>query len=418
MLWWEYMFPRRGQVLASGRRYQNRVVMFIYSIGFYATITVAGIFIFLQGRQEIAGPPRVGLAQKDFPVRVDGLHQDAFGGSHNSQRVAQNPSGGLNPSPSLPNKIDPMSRSFFNPVTGEPQVWYRLDSEGNFEFFDSQAFDPNTGEALKPVDGSTFNKWRDQKERQSAVPSQVLSRNEQEEKEQAAREERQAATERAESERKAAAARGALERQVALELEQKKARAAASCDDLAGNPADTRKSSHSSGSSYGDLKGHVAEALDACLAAMGTAPDEPRFKYQYARALEVNDPAKAIPLYKELTRQNYPAAFDNLGNIYIRKRDMRAAISVLKEGVKANDPDSMVTMADLVERGYVPVQNPAAAKYGLLERAAQLGHAGAQQAVAQMKTELQEQQQERAFQQQEQQMMINMFGTILRGVGR
>lgn len=312
-----------------------------------------------------------------------------------------------------PRPVDPETSQFFDPATGEPQVWYWQDSEGNYEFFDAKGFHPSTGEPLTPVDRTTLSKWRRQKAEKENREKQELARREQEERDRTASEERarQAALE-------AAAARETRERQAAQEREQKLARAWAVCDDLAGNPSDMRKSAGSPGARYEELRGHAAQAIEACKIAIDNAPNELRFRYQYARAVEINEPDKAIALYKELTRQNYPAAFDNLGNIYIRKRDMRAAISVLKEGVKANDPDSMVTMADLVDRGYVPVQNPAAAKYALLERAAQLGHAGAQLAVAQMKTELQQQQQERAFQQQEQQMMINMFGTILRGVGR
>jgi len=319
-----------------------------------------------------------------------------------------------------PQPVDPETYGFFNAATGEPQVWYWQDSEGNFEFFDMKGFHPRTGEALKPVDSSTRGKWLRQKAEKEAREAQESAREEREQRERVAREERerQAAAEQEEYERRVAAAREAQEKQAALELEQKKARAGVMCDDLAGNPSDTRKSSSSAGSRYEELRKHSVEALDACRAAMEAAPSELRFKYQFARALEINDPDKAMPLYRDLTRQNYPAAYDNLGNIYIRKRDMRTAISILKSGVKANDPDSMVTMADLVERGYVPAQNPVAAKYALLERAAQLGHSGAQLAVEQMKAELQQQQQQRAFQQQEQQMMFDLFGTIVRGVAR
>jgi hypothetical protein len=319
-----------------------------------------------------------------------------------------------------PQQVDPETYQFFNPATGEPQVWYWQDPEGSYEFFDAQGFHPSTGEPLKPVDGTTLGKWRRQKADKENREKQEFARKEQEERDRIAREERdrQAAVEQVENERKAAAARDAREQQAAQELQQKIARAGASCDDLAGNPSDTRKSSASPGSRYENLREHFVEALDVCKTAIDNMPGELRYRYQYARALEISEPEKAIPLYRDLIRQNYPAAFDNLGNVYIRKKDMRAAISVLKAGVRAGDPDSMVTMADLIERGYAPVQNPAAAKYALLERAAQLGHSGAQLAIAQKRAEMQQQQQERAFQQQEQQMMLDLFGTIVRGVAR
>jgi len=38
MLWWGYMFPGRGRVYASGRRYKNRVVEFMYSTVFWAVV--------------------------------------------------------------------------------------------------------------------------------------------------------------------------------------------------------------------------------------------------------------------------------------------------------------------------------------------------------------------------------------------
>ena len=66
----------------------------------------------------------------------------------------------------------------------------------------------------------------------------------------------------------------------------------------------------------------------------------------------------------------------------------------------------------------MPVANPAAAKFALLSRAAQLGHQGAQRAMERQKIELQQQQQGRASQEQQEQMMMQMFGTILRGFGR
>lgn len=297
-----------------------------------------------------------------------------------------------------PQKIDPETHAFFDPATGEAQTWYWRSSNGDYEFYDSRGFHPQTGEALKLVDSTILAKWKREKQEVEAREIQERLRRERETQEQADRAER--------------------ERRAASQRQQQEAQAGALCDQLAGNPSDPRRSSEVTGVRYEQLKAQATQAIDVCHLALSNFPDEIRYKYQYARALEISDPDKSIPLYRQLIRQNYPAAYDNLGNIYIRKRDMRTAISVLKSGVKANDPDSMVTLADLVGRGYLPVQNQVAAKYALLERAAQLGHAGAQLAVEQQKVELQQGQQERAFQQQEQQMMLDMFGTILRGVAR
>ncbi|HEV2570904.1 MAG TPA: hypothetical protein VGU72_04140 [Beijerinckiaceae bacterium] len=47
IMWWEYMFPPRGQVYATGRRYRNRIVQVIYTIGFYVVVLLFLFFILL-----------------------------------------------------------------------------------------------------------------------------------------------------------------------------------------------------------------------------------------------------------------------------------------------------------------------------------------------------------------------------------
>lgn len=54
----------------------------------------------------------------------------------------------------IPNKIDissPETYEFFDKLTGEPKVWYYLDQDGKFEFFDGPGFHPVYREELKPV---------------------------------------------------------------------------------------------------------------------------------------------------------------------------------------------------------------------------------------------------------------------------
>ena len=46
IMWWEYMFPKRGQVYASGRRYQNRFIQVLYTIGFYVFLLLFASIIF------------------------------------------------------------------------------------------------------------------------------------------------------------------------------------------------------------------------------------------------------------------------------------------------------------------------------------------------------------------------------------
>lgn len=191
----------------------------------------------------------------------------------------------------------------------------------------------------------------------------------------------------------------------------------AKCDQSGANPNDPRKPQNVPGVPYELLRANPKDALDACRNALARFPQEARYKYQFARALDVDEPDKAIPIYKQLIHENYPAAYDNLASIYIRKQNITAAVSVLKSGVTANDPDSMVTLVSLIEQGYLPVGNPTAATFALLQRAAQLGHSGAQRALERKRLDFENEQRKQAFQQQERQMMQNFFGTILRGVG-
>jgi len=116
--------------------------------------------------------------------------------------------------------------------------------------------------------------------------------------------------------------------------------------------------------------------------------------------------------------RNFGPAFDNLGSLLLNRKDYSGAIAVFKDGARLDDPDSMVSLADLIQRGYVHVGNPEAARFALLSRAAQLGHQGAQRAVEEQKLVLKQKQQEQEFQGEQQQMMLNLFGNILGGLRR
>ncbi len=293
-----------------------------------------------------------------------------------------------------PKQIDPNKAVFFDPASGKPQVWFWRGPDGEYEFYDNAGFHPRTGEPLTPITKGAIRAWK-----QEAADAE--RRRQQVEREQRER------TERQEREQQESSAR-----------QQREAQAGVKCDQAAANPSDPRKPTDTPGVSYEALKDHSTEALQLCQLAIERFPDELRYKYQHARALGFSEPEKAMTIFRQLVHNKYPAAFDNLGSLLLRRGDYAGAISIFKEGVQLGDPDSMVSLADLVERGYVPVANPAAAKFALLSRAAQLGHQGAQRAMERQKIELQQQQQGRASQEQQEQMMMQMFGTILRGFGR
>jgi hypothetical protein len=73
----------------------------------------------------------------------------------------------------------------------------------------------------------------------------------------------------------------------------------------------------------------------------------------------------------------------------------------------------MVSLAGLIEKHYVFENNPEAARFALLTRAAQLGHSGAQLFLERERFKFQQLQQQREFQQQQQQLMLQMFGRVL-----
>ena len=60
--------------------------------------------------------------------------------------------------PLLVTENDPV---FFDPVSGEPVIWFSKTS-GHVDLFDLMGFDPRTGEELKPVDRATIEQWRSQ----------------------------------------------------------------------------------------------------------------------------------------------------------------------------------------------------------------------------------------------------------------
>jgi hypothetical protein len=57
--------------------------------------------------------------------------------------------------------VDPNNVQFFNPITGEAQVWYFRYPDGIFEFFDKPGYHPITGEPLKPVSKDIYFEWKE-----------------------------------------------------------------------------------------------------------------------------------------------------------------------------------------------------------------------------------------------------------------
>lgn len=60
-----------------------------------------------------------------------------------------------------PQLITDRDPAFFDPVSGEPIVWY-AKTAGRIELFDLMGFHPKTGEELKPIDRQIVDEWRAQ----------------------------------------------------------------------------------------------------------------------------------------------------------------------------------------------------------------------------------------------------------------
>jgi hypothetical protein len=190
---------------------------------------------------------------------------------------------------------------------------------------------------------------------------------------------------------------------------QRAQKAANKCDTLAANPYDLRKSAE--GVPFDRLKQHAFEAVENCEIAAGQYPHELRFQYQQARALQHLDPGKAFIMHERLARLRYPAAYDNLGWLYITERsNEREGIRQFQMGTELGDPDSMVSLAEMMRRGMVMPRRPSE-PLELYRRAAQLGHVEAAQVLQQIE-------QEGQYQDEQQRLMIEFLRTLLQTMSR
>jgi hypothetical protein len=296
---------------------------------------------------------------------------------------------------------------FFDPATGKPLLWF-VHTDADYEFFDGPGFHPRTGEKLTSFTRDESKKFE----------KQIT------EKEQAIRRERERLEkERTERETRDAAAKEALARKQEEERKTREAEAARSseagqrCDELAANPNDRNKAGQ--GASFTSLKALAAEAVKACELAMKQKPSELRFKYQLARALQFSDRSRSFALHQDLVGRRYGASYDNLGWMYYAdKNDKAQAISLFRQGIQAGDVDSMVSLAELVERGEVSPANTFETKIELCRRAAELGHVGAQQCYQVELAKQEQAEKDRVQQLERQKVMIQLMGAVIQNATR
>ena len=59
---------------------------------------------------------------------------------------------------------DPDKYVFFDPLNGRARAWYWVGSNGRYEFYDSEGFQPQTGDKLQLVTREVVNEWKDKTE--------------------------------------------------------------------------------------------------------------------------------------------------------------------------------------------------------------------------------------------------------------
>jgi hypothetical protein len=324
----------------------------------------------------------------------------------------------------IPNRVDPDKFGFFDQVSGGAKVWFWVGDSSDYEFYDGPGFHPRTGEELKIVTRDAIAAWRQAASaKQAALDAKSVADHQAAEEllrqKQAALDAKSAADHQAAEEllrQKQAAidAKKLADEQAAAES-QKERQAGPDCDRLGANPTDAQRKSD--GVTFDVLRMQSDAAFDACQKATKQFPNEARYQYQLGRAAQFKDKKMAFEIFTSLTRSRYPSAFDNLGGMYVERHDIGTASQLFQTGSKLGDADSMVSLSELIEKGYFTPPDATNLRLALLKKAGELGHAGAQRAFAVEYQKAQTAQREQIMQQQVQQQMLQMFGAVLQGAG-
>jgi hypothetical protein len=67
--------------------------------------------------------------------------------------------------------VDPAHVAWFNPITGDPQLWYYQYPDGTLEFYNKPGYHPFTNEPLQPVMKDIYFRWREHAN--TNIPSQT-----------------------------------------------------------------------------------------------------------------------------------------------------------------------------------------------------------------------------------------------------
>jgi TPR repeat protein len=290
----------------------------------------------------------------------------------------------------IPQKVDPKSFVFFDQISGEPRAWYWRGPEGQYEFYDGAGFHPKTGDPLAILTKDLILKFQREAADQAKKETEAEAT--------AKKNEAEAANKR----------RDELDK-----LSQSEKR----CDLLAANPNDQNRVGE--GVTFDAVKLQAKDAVEACEIATKQNSKEPRLQYQLARALQFSDRKRAFVILQKLVSIRYPAAFDNIGWIfYADQKNPQEAVNYFRMGVDLNDSDSMVSLAEMIDRNYAAPRGPAETRLGLYHRAAQLGNKTAANAEQVELQKLGQAEANRELQIQQAKIAGEVFNIILQGVSR
>lgn len=247
---------------------------------------------------------------------------------------------GIRPKP-IPDGSMP---EMFDGAIGTPRVWYSRAANGKLELFDSDGFHPFTNDPLKPVTPDIAREWQ----KQNSVLKMEIEAQERRQQE-----------------------------KINLQRES-----GVKCDRFAGNRYDDRRNISYPGVPYPILRTNSVFAVESCRDAVYANPNEMRYEYQLARALQAQQSSEAKIILQKLVLQNYVAAFDNLGWIYYNEQQFHQAISYFEHGASLGSSEAMISLARFLIDGRW-IQKDERRAHALLRNAAAQGNDEASEAVRQ-----------------------------------
>ncbi|MBU4372704.1 MAG: hypothetical protein KKH02_06940 [Proteobacteria bacterium] len=153
----DMLFSFRGLV-SQRRRYTGAAILLVMAVGYNLSLYYV--------TKEMAFAFSGGAVQKWYAVTPEGVKYYNRPGFDTTYGIPVQPvTPEVIPKLKLLEKgefkpIDPAQKPLFNPITGQPQVWYYKYPEGWFEFYDKPGFHPVTGTLLKPVTEQVYFEWR------------------------------------------------------------------------------------------------------------------------------------------------------------------------------------------------------------------------------------------------------------------